>query len=132
METLIEKAKTYAEQAHTGQTRKYTGEPYFAHLERVANKTAYYSGKPEVVAAAYLYNVLNECENITLKDLYNEFGWEVSNLVLELTDTSKNFPKLKRGAKKAIDRTRLAEASAEGQLIKVLACLDNLKDIRRA
>jgi (p)ppGpp synthase/HD superfamily hydrolase len=129
---LVQKAKRFAETAHEGQFRKYTGEPYFVHPERVALRVTSYTGKYYVRAAAYLHDVLEDCPNVDLKLLHKEFGADVVGLIVELTNPSKNFPKLNRAARKEMDRAYLADVSADAQLIKIVDRLDNISDICKA
>jgi (p)ppGpp synthase/HD superfamily hydrolase len=128
---LVEKAKRFAEQAHAGQVRKYSGEPYFVHPARVAARVASYTGNPVVRAAAYLHDVLEDCE-VSLAQLHKEFGGAVVALVVELTNPSKKFPSLKRAARKDMDRAYLGGVSAEAQLIKIIDRLDNISEISQA
>lgn len=122
---LVEKAASFARKAHSDQVRKYTNEPYFVHPERVALRVAAYTGKYSVRAAAYLH----DCEAIDLKVLHKEFGPDVVSLVVELTNPSKKFPNLKREARKEMDRVYLSGTSAEAQLIKIIALIDNINSL---
>ena len=130
--SLIDKAAAYAEKAHEGQVRKYTDLPYFVHPQRVALAVSAYTDRPEVIAAAYLHDVLEDCGQVCLKDIYEEFGVKVSDLVIELTNPSKKFPTLKRAARKEMDRLYLNTCSANAQLIKVIDRLDNIRDMEGA
>ena len=76
---LVEKAKALAKESHEGLTDKY-GNPYFEHLERVADRVrgmefTCVGETSEIdlyVAAAYLHDIIEDTE-ITEGDLRLEF-----------------------------------------------------------
>lgn len=126
--TLVEQARKFAEQAHYGQFRKYNLEPYINHPIRVALKVSKYTTDENVVVAAVLHDVVEDCD-VSFKTIREEFGYNVMELVYYLTNPSKNFPFLRRGERKAIDRHQLAASPSPVQLIKVIDRIDNLKDM---
>lgn len=125
MTTLVERARVFATAAHAavGQKRKYTGEPYIVHPTEVAAIVAEAGGTDEMVAAAFLHDVVEDT-GVTLEDLQNEFGSDVANLVSWLTDVSRPEDGNRR-ARKAIDRAHSAEAPAEAQTVKVADLISN-------
>lgn len=131
---MIKKAKNFAKAAHNSinHKRKYTGEPYWAHLERVAQIVATVTDNEAVIAAAWLHDVLEDVTpvNPDFNELaiQREFGDHVLQLVLEVTDVS-NSQDGNRATRKAIDRAHLAQASNEGKLIKLADLIDNTIDI---
>ena len=54
---LVATARSLATEHHAGQVDK-AGEPYLGHIERVANRVSHLA--PEVVAAAFLHDVLED------------------------------------------------------------------------
>lgn len=60
--TLVELAELIAREAHHGQTRQLTGEPYANHPARVAGGVAGSGHSREVVAAAWLHDVLEDTQ----------------------------------------------------------------------
>ena len=115
------------------QLRKYTKEPYFNHVDRVARKVASVTKDPEIIAAAYLHDVLEDVFPVSsffshelIKDLCGE---RVLNLVLQLTDVSKKSDG-KREERKRIDREHLKSSSNEAKLIKLCDLIDNSNDIK--
>lgn len=83
METL---AQIFAEAAHKGQVRKYTGEPYIAHPARVVDLLKLLGGEVsgEMIAAAWLHDVIEDTPS-EYRDLADAFGDVVATLVVELT-----------------------------------------------
>lgn len=57
---LIADAAAFAAQAHAGQVRKYTGEPYIRHPEAVAKLVQASGGDTAMVAAAWLHDTVED------------------------------------------------------------------------
>lgn len=131
MHALIQKARTFATQAHRriNQRRKYTHQPYEVHLEAVANIVASVSSDPEMIAAAWLHDTVEDTP-VTLREIQANFGTSVALLVQELTDVSRPDDG-NRATRKAIDRNFIANASARAQTIKLADLIDNCSDICR-
>ena len=112
-------AGTYAEKAHMGQVRKYTGEPYIVHPSAVAEllRLNYKDTTEEMYMAALLHDTVEDTE-ATHEEIEKFFGKEVSDLVRGLTDISKPEDG-NRATRKAIDRDHIGQGSKEVQTIKV-------------
>lgn len=78
---LIEKAAEVACDAHRGQTDKL-GLPYWRHPYRVA--LTCYAASPEVVAVAWLHDVLEDTK-VTEEELREQFPASVVDAVVALT-----------------------------------------------
>lgn len=128
--TLTERAAKFARTAHKHQKRKYTFEPYFNHVEAVAKTVEAWGGDEATVAAAYLHDVLEDTDT-KYQTLVEQFGNEVANLVVELTDvfTHQSYPKLNRKARKERETARLATVSDKAKMIKRADIADNTSDI---
>ena len=131
MHDLVVRARRYATEAHSriNHRRKYTSEPYDVHLKNVANIVASVTEDPEMIAAAWLHDIVEDTPASFL-DLEQEFGLQVAELVGELTDVSRPSDG-NRATRKSIDRAHLAGASARGKTIKLGDLLDNCQDICR-
>lgn len=131
---LLEKAKEFAINAHNSiaHKRKYTNEPYHVHPERVANLVATVTSDPEVIAATWMHDVLEDVapknSDFNADAIRDAFGDRVLQLVLEVTDVSRPEDG-NRAKRKAIDREHLAQASADGKTIKLADLIDNIIDI---
>jgi len=117
----------FAMEAHAGQTRKYTGEPYHKHPFAVAMLVAGVTNDDNMVAAALLHDVLEDTL-ATYDELVNAFGIDVADLVLEVTDVSK-LTDGNRAVRKAIDREHLAAATPRAQTIKLADLIHNSESI---
>jgi (p)ppGpp synthase/HD superfamily hydrolase len=113
--------------AHGSQTRKYTGEPYIVHPVEVARLVASAGFDEEVVAAAYLHDVIEDC-GIDKGALALNFGCRVARLVDEVSDRSRPEDG-NRALRKMLDRAHLAQASPEGKSIKLADLIDNTRSI---
>jgi len=123
----ILRAVAFAVKAHDGQIRKFENKPYVLHCIRVAEKVARVTDDEDVICAALLHDVLEDCPNIQPIDIYENFGGYVLHLVKELTDSPKSVGN--REHRKRIDTERLAWASAETQTIKCGDIIDNVPSI---
>jgi (p)ppGpp synthase/HD superfamily hydrolase len=64
---IVDRARKFAERAHREQVRKYTGEPYFVHLDEVAKLCARFGCNKRTVAAAYLHDTIED-QPVTYED----------------------------------------------------------------
>lgn len=129
VESLVERSKAFAVRAHQSinHTRKYTGDPYINHLEAVASMVAEVSGTPEMVAAAWLHDSVEDTPT-TIEEIEEEFGSTVATLVFQLTDISRPEDG-NRATRKALDRAHIAQASPEAKTIKLADLIDNASSI---
>lgn len=127
---VIEKARVFATAAHAAaaQLRKYTMEPYIVHPREVAGIVSQHGGSDEMVAAAWLHDVVEDT-GVTLETIRDEFGDEVATLVGWLTDVSRP-EQGNRATRKAIDRAHTAAAPADAQTIKLCDLISNCTSIK--
>ena len=125
MNTLILKAVQFCNVAHVGQKRKYTGEDYSVHPLAVARILAGVGARTELIVAGLLHDVLEDT-SATYKQLVTEFGEEIADLVVEVTDGDVEGNRDYRMRTHAI---RLGTASIDAKTIKLADILDNTKDI---
>lgn len=139
----IKQAKQFATKAHVGQLRRYTGEKYIKHLERVAMRTAMVAlltnesnglglsqEADNMIVAAFLHDVLEDTD-ITIGAIEAAFGADVAKMVAALTNASKGSA-LSREARKKMDRDHLANATKAVKIIKLIDRIDNLNDMAGA
>lgn len=127
---IIEKAAEFAEEAHKGQVRKYTGEPYFNHCREVAGLVRFQAkGDPAMVAAAYLHDTVEDC-GISNETIEATFGEDIAELVAHLTDVSKPSDG-NRVKRKEIDRQHTFAASPRAKTVKLADLISNSKSIAK-
>jgi len=129
MSDLIQRAQDFATSAHQriGHRRKYSDQPYQVHLEAVARLVASVTDDPELIAAAWLHDVVEDTP-ATLGDVEREFGPAMAALVQDLTDVSRPSDG-NRAIRKEIDRRHTAHASARAKTVKLADLIDNCQDI---
>ncbi len=121
----IKDARSFAEFAHLGQTRKgVKAEPYRVHLEDVATLVAGFGGSEDAVMAAWLHDTVEDCD-VSPAELVTRFGTKVAALVAELTD-DKALPKARR---KALQILSAPEKSPTAALVKICDKLSNVKAV---
>jgi (p)ppGpp synthase/HD superfamily hydrolase len=119
------KAIIFAANAHgsVNQVRKYSGQPYIVHPIAVANIVRTVNHTPEMLAAAYLHDVVEDTP-VTIEEVHAEFGKTVAELVGWLTDISKPADG-NRKFRKAMDRQHTWDAPWDAQTIKLADLIDN-------
>lgn len=148
---LEDRALAFARAAHGEQKRKYTGNPYIEHPIRVAQLVKEAGGTEEMIAAAYLHDVVEDVSLEKIKEVTNltnyvlvftptperevklayvrfHMGYTVASLVEMVTDVSLPTDG-NRKARKQKDLEHLAQASPEGKTIKLADLIDNSRDI---
>lgn len=128
--SIIRRARRFAKKAHAGQKRKYTGDPYFNHCEAVAMLVADRGGSSEMIAAAYLHDVVEDTE-VELHDVMVEFGNPVGSYVHQLTDqyTPEAYPGWNRAKRKEAEANRYRYISNGAKIIKLCDLIDNTHSI---
>lgn len=126
---IAEKARWFAIGAHRGigQKRKYTGEPYDVHLQEVAMLTRTFGGTPEMIAAAWLHDVIEDTK-VSLEDVAVSFGAEIGAMVWGLTKFS-DLSDGNREKRSQLDRDYLSFQSKEVQTIKIADLISNSSTI---
>lgn len=86
LSSIEKKAINFAKEAHKGVYRKFSGEPYFdGHVILVYNNVVRFYGTIQERVAALLHDTVEDVEDITYSTIESEFGYEVADLVEELT-----------------------------------------------
>ncbi len=99
-EVLINKAINFAKEKHRNQIDDSGKDVFESHLQVVANIIRQITSDPEIIAAAYLHDVIEDTP-VTYEDLVQHFGKRVANLVHEVTQEGQKdqygyyFPRLK-------------------------------------
>ena len=127
-ESMVLKAKKFAQNKHKNQKRKDGVTPFFDHLEAVVNRMKNLGiTNEEVLSAAWLHDVIEHTDT-TFDELNKIFGNTISVLVLSLT---KNY----NLSKKDIETqyvSQLKNSSIQSKLIKFCDISSNLKSIQNS
>ena len=126
---MVVEAKMFATAAHAaiGQKRKYSGDDYIVHPQRVAAIVERHGGTDEMIAAAWLHDTVEDTD-VTPDLITKMFGNDVASIVEGLTDVSLPSDG-NRAKRKSIDRMHSASASTESQFVKCADIIDNSWDI---
>jgi (p)ppGpp synthase/HD superfamily hydrolase len=124
---LVTKAHAYAAKAHEGVFRNWSGEPYIEHCARVAGSLVELGFDPDVIAAAYLHDVIEDCP-VSAAELAAEFSPRIAALVVEVTNPKK-IPGMSKADRLAGIVRHLAASSYAGASIKLADMLDNSSNV---
>jgi (p)ppGpp synthase/HD superfamily hydrolase len=123
----VMRAADFAAKWHTHQRRKGAAEePYANHLIEVASLvTEATSGTDtNAIIAALLHDTIED-QGVTAEMIANEFGKDVAEIVLEVTD-DKTLPKAERKRKQVENAPK---KSREAKLIKLADKTSNLRAV---
>lgn len=110
----MERSRNLATVAHKGQTR-WGGEPYITHPEAVANAVKKYNDE-KTVCVAWLHDVVEDT-NVTIEEIFKEFGNEIGNGVLAITKTKdQSYLDYIRQVSRNVHATRVKIADIEHNL----------------
>jgi (p)ppGpp synthase/HD superfamily hydrolase len=123
MKTSIH-AKSLSKQIHASQTRRFSGDPYFVHPERVANILQGVGCADYIISAAYLHDAVEDTDT-TFEYISDEFGFQVAHLVFEVTSKESGITKY---GKDNYIAYKVAKMSRKALLIKLADRIDNLLD----
>lgn len=124
---IVTRARDFATLRHGAQLRKYDGTPYTLHLARVAEMVEGVGGTPEMIAAAWLHDTLEDT-SVDYGELITRFGIYTAGLVDVLTDDTP-LEVGNRCVRKALYRSRLKDGSPAAKTIKLADLIDNTRSI---
>lgn len=125
---IIDKARQFAIAAHAGQVRKYTGLDYWVHPAQVAVMCNTVGLESRTICAAWLHDVVEDCDGITIKTIAKEFGPIIARHVQYCTAISKPSDG-NRDVRKAIDCKHYGSGTPESKSIKIADMLSNVPEI---
>jgi (p)ppGpp synthase/HD superfamily hydrolase len=119
----------FAAEKHAGQTRKASTIPYIAHLMGVASLVLEAGGGEDMVIAALLHDVVEDCGGAPmLREVQRRFGKRVANIVDGCTDADTD-PKPPWRERKENYLRHLKNADADTRLVSVADKLNNVRSI---
>lgn len=126
---MFEKALEFALQKHKGQKRNWNNIPYYRHPISVAKNIESYKKSKNIellMTAALLHDTVEDCENVSLQEIAEKFGYYVAALVDELTS---NKWEIKKIGKTEYLKNKMTNMSSYGLVIKLSDRLDNVRDL---
>ncbi len=124
---MIEKAYSYAENAHAAQKRK-SGEPYFVHLLNVAYILSTLQAGPQTITAGLLHDTMEDC-GIQKEELEREFDADVATLVEAVTKIGRLEFKDEKEYQAANHR-KIFIAMAKDVRVIIIKLVDRLHNMR--
>ena len=138
MKEILEKVEAFADKAHGNQMRRFAPDRYIVHPKRVMETCRNYTNDITVLAAALLHDVLEDTE-VSREELLAflktvlpvEQAIKTVHLVVDLTDVyiKKDYPHLKRRARKSRELKRLEKTHPDSQTVKYADIIDNSPEI---
>jgi len=132
---IVLKAELVAVTAHdaVGQKRKFTGEPYWTHPQKVADVVAqrqddhmyfqYYDW--DLVAAAWLHDVVEDTQ-ISQDFIVKHFGPDIAQFVFDVTEQNVYGPKSQNALHEI---NRLSKVCDKSKFLKLCDIYCNVSDI---
>lgn len=120
-------ALAFAAHKHRDQRRKdAAASPYINHPIALADVLANEGGvdDEQVLIAAILHDTIEDTET-TAQELIREFGQEIANVVLEVTDDKL----LSKGERKQFQIDHAGTISSRAKLVKLADKICNLRDV---
>jgi (p)ppGpp synthase/HD superfamily hydrolase len=118
METLIEKAKQFAKEAHKNHTENDALKtPYYFHLQRVASLVQLSGGSEEEIASAWLHDTVEDT-GVTIEDIEREFGKNIATIVNGLTDLPE-WSSLPVGERKRKQAEKISKENESVRRVKI-------------
>jgi guanosine-3',5'-bis(diphosphate) 3'-pyrophosphohydrolase len=125
--SIVLKAAEFSAHKHRDQRRKNAdASPYINHPIGVANVLKNEGGisDPVILAAALLHDTLEDTET-TYEELRGQFGDEIADVVVEVTDTKW----LSKEARKQLQISKASHSSIQARAVKLADKICNLRDI---
>ncbi|KKP87641.1 MAG: HD domain protein [Candidatus Nomurabacteria bacterium GW2011_GWC2_35_8] len=122
----IKKALYFAAEKHNGQCRKIGNKlPYIIHPVEVAFGVSRYTDDEEIIAAALLHDVLEDCPDVSKEFLRKEFSDRIAKLVDEVT-IDGNYSIWKEKMDACLEKTK--KASKDALIIFAVDKISNMQD----
>jgi len=121
----IQRAIQCAVDAHKTQVRKVVHVPYISHPLAVALILSRAGADEDVVVAGILHDTIEDSE-VTKEDIEKEFGTNITELVLAVTEKNKSLPWERR---KADALAMIPNMSRGALLVKSADVLHNVSDL---
>ncbi len=120
----------FAAKCHEGQLRKGTDIPYIVHPMEACTIAATITSDPEVLAAAVLHDVLEDCR-VTIQELKDRFGNRVAALVAAESEQKEEDEQGSWLRRKQHTIDKLQHAPAEELILTLSDKLSNMRAICR-
>lgn len=128
--TLVSRAVEFAAKSHDGAVRKGTSIPYIVHPMEAAAIAASITDDPEILAAALLHDVIEDC-GVSAETLCSLFGARVAEIVAAESEEKDDRPRESWDRRKQTALDRLAACGRAEKIVALADKLSNMRAIRR-
>lgn len=128
--TLVSEAFVFAAKAHDGMVRKGTDIPYIVHPAEAAAIAASITNDEEVIAAAVLHDVIEDC-GVTAQELSARFSPRVAEIVLAESETKDDAPRESWDRRKQETIDKLSRSGRDERIVALCDKLSNMRAISR-
>jgi myo-inositol-1(or 4)-monophosphatase len=126
----LTEAIEFAAKCHEGQLRKGTNIPYMVHPMEACAIAATITSDPEVLAAAVLHDVAEDC-GVTIKELQDRFGYRVAALVAAESELKEDDAEGSWQRRKQHTIDKLQDACGDELILTMADKLSNIRAICR-
>lgn len=123
----IKEALYFSAEKHHGQFRKGGMVPYIVHPVLVAFGVSNYTLDDEIVAAALLHDVLEDCPDVSKETIEKRFGSRIARLVEEVSFLEPEAAVLPWRDKKGLYLEQIAHLSKDAYIIISADKMTNMK-----
>lgn len=127
---LVARAAAFAAYAHDGQRGRSGEMPYILHPMETASIAATLTHDSEVLAAALLHGVVEDC-GVTGDELRRRFGERTAALVLFMTEPKEPDAQASWQRRKLRSVNRLRAGDRDQMILTLADKLSNMRSIRR-
>lgn len=125
---LLQEATQFSRFHHYDQFRK-DGTPYVFHPVRVLGYVLNFYGSRDqgMLCAALLHDVIEDC-GVTPENIKINFGEDIANLVVELTNVyiKPDYPDLNSKQRRLLEHARIRNISVRAKKVKLADRMDNM------
>jgi (p)ppGpp synthase/HD superfamily hydrolase len=122
---LVDKAKSYAQERHKGQQRKFSDSPYFVHPRNTAMILDTLTNDADLIASGYLHDIIEDTD-ATFDGLVGSFNERIANIVREITNDNQAVEE--KGKTQHL-KNKLRTVSLDALLVKLADRYDNVNDL---
>jgi (p)ppGpp synthase/HD superfamily hydrolase len=123
---LEKKAIDFAREAHKGQKRQKTGEPYHLHVLKVGETLKFFHYDEPTVVAGFLHDVIEDTK-YTFDNIVEEFGEPIADIVWDCTDPPNVRGNLRRQGK--LEKIDKLANNAPAVRVQIADLTDNVESI---
>ncbi len=126
------KAIAFAAEAHKEQFRKGDGRPYIMHPIEVMTTimSIKKSSNPYLIGcAAILHDTVEDCEDVTIEIIAEEFGYHIAALVEELTLDKREYERMGKTAYLIQEMQRMSSYALAIKLVDRLRNISEMKNM---